>query len=371
MTSTLAGQLILGADKRNPLFTVYEPEEGEREELHVYYGLELLEVVSAERNDPDFKMLVGRLSNAGVSRRVLQQTFHVDPKTIQRWGRALRSHNADELIRVLEGRKANRKLRPEIQAYVRVRWPDLVKDGLYGIGKRLRQEIQRVFKVKLSQETLRPLLRELKRQHASAGGDAGGAIAESFPRSSPNAPDNQGLTSEAREKVCDCVPVAWPAESAKQDLALEAAPQTLWCDHLGMLLFAPVLVAVAQVVQPAQALFKQWLGSLLLGALNIEQTKFLNWADLSRLLGTVVRFPPSAASGVGACGNPGQRRSAGSLQCPGNRGGVSKPVLLRPAHQTLHRPGERAQGVVCGDPVGGQSLAQRFYPHGGRRAALL
>jgi len=52
-----------------------------------------------------------------------------------------------------------------------------------------------------------------------------------------------------------------------------------------------VLVAVAQVVQPAEALFKQWLGSLLLGALNIEQTKFLNWADLSRLLGTLVRFP--------------------------------------------------------------------------------
>jgi hypothetical protein len=294
MTSTLAGQLILGADKRNPLFTVYEQEEGEREELHVYYGLELLEVVSAERNDPDFKMLVGRLSNAGVSRRVLQQTFEVDPKTIQRWGRALRSHNADELIRVWEGRKANRKFRPEIQAYVRVRWPDLVKEGLYGIGKRLRQEIERVFKVKLSQETLRPLLGELKRQPVSsawAGGDAGPAIAEGLPPPSPKAPDNQGLSSEAREKVCDCVPVDRPAESAKPELALEGAPQTLWCDHLGMLLFAPVLVAVAQVVQPAQGLFKQWLGSLLLGALNIEQTKFLNWTDLSRLLGTVVRFP--------------------------------------------------------------------------------
>jgi hypothetical protein len=294
MTSTLAGQLILGADKRNPLFTVYGQVEGEREELHVYYGLELLEVVSAERNDPDFKMLVGRLSNAGVSRRVLQQTFAVDPKTIQRWGRALRSHNAEELIRVLEGRKANRKFRPEIQAYVRVRWPDLVKEGLYGIGKRLRQEIRRVFKVKLSQETLRPLLGELRRQPVStawAGGDAGQAIAEGLPRSSSKAPDNQGLSSEAREKVCDWVPIVWPSESAKPELALAAAPQTLWCDHLGMLLFAPVLVAVAQVVQPAQGLFKQWLGSLLLGALNIEQTKFLNWADLSRLLGTVVRFP--------------------------------------------------------------------------------
>jgi hypothetical protein len=58
-----------------------------------------------------------------------------------------------------------------------------------------------------------------------------------------------------------------------------------------MLLFAPILVAVAQGVDPQEALFKQWLASLLLGALNIEQTKFLNWPDLSRLLGAVVRFP--------------------------------------------------------------------------------
>src|SRR6476646_5566917 len=70
------GQLILGTDKRNALFTVYEWEEDEGEEqLHVYYGLELLEVVPADRNAPSFKMLVGRLYNAGLSRRVLQETF--------------------------------------------------------------------------------------------------------------------------------------------------------------------------------------------------------------------------------------------------------------------------------------------------------
>ena len=85
MTSTFTGQLILGTDKRNPLFTVYIQEEDEEDQLHVYYGLELLEVVSADRNQPSFKMLVGRLCNAGVSLRVLGQTFQSDPKTIQRW----------------------------------------------------------------------------------------------------------------------------------------------------------------------------------------------------------------------------------------------------------------------------------------------
>ena len=64
MSSTYTGQLILGTDKRNPLFTVYSQEEDDQEQLHVYYGLELLEIVSTEPNAPSFKMLVGRLYNA-------------------------------------------------------------------------------------------------------------------------------------------------------------------------------------------------------------------------------------------------------------------------------------------------------------------
>jgi hypothetical protein len=116
MTSILTGQLILGTDQRNPLFTVYGEEQGDEARLHVYYGLELLEVVSADQNAPSFKMLVGRLHNAGVSPRVLQQTFDRDTKTIRRWGRALRSRDAEELVRVLDGRRASRKLSPEIKA---------------------------------------------------------------------------------------------------------------------------------------------------------------------------------------------------------------------------------------------------------------
>jgi transposase len=292
MTSILTGQLILGTDKRNPLFTVYVEEEDDQERLHVYYGLELLEVVSADRNDPSFKMLVGRLHNAGVSLRVLQQTFQSDAKTIQRWGRALRSRDAEQLIRVLEGRRASRKLGPEIKAYVRARWSDLVREGLYGIGKRLRQEIQRIFGVKLSQETLRPLLRELKQEPSSATSpeSSGPTTAEGLPQWGQNASDDQPLSAEVREKTCDYAAAEVEPEPATS-WALEGAPQTLWCDHLGLLVLAPVLVAVARVVDPPQALFKQWLASLFSGALNIEQTKFLNWPDLSRLLGEVVRFP--------------------------------------------------------------------------------
>ena len=323
MSAIATGQLLLGTDKRNPLFTVFSHEEEEEEELHIYYGLELLEVVSGDPNDPNFKMLMGRLYNAGVSARVLQRTFERDPKTIRRWGRALRSGNAQELIRVLEGRRAGRKLTAEIKNYVRVRWPDLAKAGLYGVGKRLRQEIHRVFGVKLTQETLRPLLRELRREPSSATVPAAASseacangserlpqhpqpcpaataaspsrgeqtTAEVLPHRSQAPADNQLVSSKPGEPPCDCAPVKRRPEPVTTDGALAATPQTLWCDHLGILLFASVLVAVARVVDPPQGLFKQWLASLLAGALNIEQTKFLNGPDLCRLLGTVVRFP--------------------------------------------------------------------------------
>ena len=164
----ITGQLLLGTDKRNPLFTIYLDESEER--LLVYYGLELLEVVSAQPQDPNYKLLVGRLYNAGLSVKALEATFQVDRKTMRRWGQALLSGDAKELVRVLEGRQAARKLTVEIQAYVRTRWPDLSAQGTYGISGRLRQEIKRVFGVELSAEALRPLIGTLKKKARQSRG---------------------------------------------------------------------------------------------------------------------------------------------------------------------------------------------------------
>ncbi|MCI0419920.1 MAG: hypothetical protein L0312_11965 [Acidobacteria bacterium] len=364
MTSVL-GQLILGTDKRNPLFTVYA-EEGE-EQLHVYYGLELLEVVSADRNDPNFKMLVGRLYNCGLNLVVLQRTFAVDPKTIQRWGGALRSRDAHHLLRVLAGRRGGRKLTPEIEAYVRVRWPDLSRRGTYGLGKRLRQEIESIFHVKISQETLRPLRGKLKRGEGLSGertsDQAVETTASGLPESSQGGLEGQEVSSTAREMSCGCAPEGSEPKSglACPALRLEAAPQSHWCDHAGVLVFAPMLLAIAQVLDPPEALFKQWLASLLLGALNIEQTKFLNWEDMSRLLGSVVRFP-----------HP-QRQELERVATEASFLALARfnARQIGADTQALHRRAERAGRMVSGDPVGGQSDAQRFHSHRGGTAALL
>mgnify|MGYP001566821115 CR=1 FL=1 len=318
MTTATTGQLILGTDKRNPLFTVYVEEEQEKERLHVYYGLELLEKVSADRDDPNFRMLVGRLSNAGLNRRVLAETFQVDPKTMRKWGRALVCGDAQQMLRGLGGVRARRKVTVEMEAYVRTRWPELTAQRTYGAMVQLCREIHTVFRVKLAPRTLRPIIRGLKggeklAQASSVGSAAppvgapgveAGVEEQTTGRRLPEAPETepapQAVSSAVRESVADSVDggvSSGPPDSAATGAeplaaaALERSPQTLWCDHVGVLMFAPLLVAVAQVLDPPESLFKQWLASLLLGALNIEQTKFLNAEDLERLLGTIVRFP--------------------------------------------------------------------------------
>jgi hypothetical protein len=72
------------------------------------------------------------------------------------------------------------------------------------------------------------------------------------------------------------------------------APATVgFCHHLGVLLFSGVLVGVEKEVAASGWLLKQWLATLLLGAVNLEQTKLLDFEDLRRLLGRTLRslFP--------------------------------------------------------------------------------
>ena len=174
MPDTLDGlQLILGTDKRNPAFCLYT--DATAQALHVYYGLELLEVVPNDRASPAFRLLAARLYNAGLRVATLVALFDLDPKTLRTWGRALRSGDRDWLARVLAGRWGRRKLTPALESYVRQRWPLLRAQGVRDYRQRLRAELERVFGVTVAGETLRPLLRQLR------------AAARSGPTANPGA----------------------------------------------------------------------------------------------------------------------------------------------------------------------------------------
>ena len=66
---------------------------------------------------------------------------------------------------------------------------------------------------------------------------------------------------------------------------------TILCNHVGVLLFASALCSISQALKPESPLMTQWLSCILLGAVNVEQTKYLNWDDLDHMFHHLVRFP--------------------------------------------------------------------------------
>jgi hypothetical protein len=307
-------QLLLGTDKRNPVFAVYQDDSGER--LLVFYGFELIETVNNDSADPAFKLLLARLYNAGIKLSALCDSFQVDPKTIRRWGKALRQGDPAELVRVLEGRGVCHKLTPAVENFARLRWPHLVAERSYGAVGRLLLEIQSVFSMEISRSGLQGLIRVLK------GGPAAeqASLPEEDPPSRlPNPAVGAGLpaqesaeappqTRESGVKSLEETHADKAADGTVQPsvqagtlsgntahsspfFPKDPAQALYWCDHAGVLVFATALAAISQVSPTPQRILAQWTAALLLGAQNIEQTKYLNWEDLELILGQVVRFP--------------------------------------------------------------------------------
>jgi hypothetical protein len=322
-------QLILPTDKRNPCFSLYLDDE--EKNIHVYYGLELLEVVPNDPEHSAYKLLAGRLYNAGLKVAVLEEVFQADRKTIRLWGRALLSRDGELLQRVLLGRQVSRKCTAAVEAYARLRWPQLKAEGCRNYRQKLGQEIQRIFGVRLSGESLRLLLKEIK---DPSGADVN---ASSSPAAATEAKPPEPSVAQIQQEVSTESLLEAPPESvaeeileakspASGELLGEVAPDsqtgekgcsaensssagaeatskssppiwspepgdTYWCDHAGLLWFADGLGQLPGAMHPREPLLAQWMGSVLLGAMNIEQTKYLNWDDLGLLLGSVVRFP--------------------------------------------------------------------------------
>ena len=315
----MLGQMILGLDKRNPLFTVYHDESGEQ--LLVYYGFEIVEIVPDNPESAAYKLMLGRLYNSRIKLSSLCETFQVDPKTLRRWGRALKG-SPEEMVRILEGRTAKRKRTVEVEAFARLRWPDLIAERSYGAVGRLQEEIHAVFGVTISVSGLRTLTRELKQgtppPHTETAVNSEVVLSEESSVVEPAA-DGACLSLageiQKRETCATClvgepVDVSSLSPANLQEIRDISNPPPLantahyspffpkdplggsyWCDHAGVLIFAGVLGAISKVSAIPQQILAQWMAALWLEAQNIERTKFLNWEDLELILGPGVRYP--------------------------------------------------------------------------------
>jgi hypothetical protein len=90
----------------------------EESEFYVYLGVALLERVSASPETIDHKMLIGRLYNGGAKLSLLRERFGHDPRTVKKWGNALKSCDINDITNAFAGRQACVKSTPELIKYV-------------------------------------------------------------------------------------------------------------------------------------------------------------------------------------------------------------------------------------------------------------
>lgn len=277
-------QQILGTDKRNPAITICK--NARTGLLHVFFGGELMEKLPDDRNDPQYKLLLARLFNAGVNAVKLSEVFGPTDKTMRNWGRALKSGDPEKIVRVLAGRGAHRKLTPEIAGFVRNRFPAVYRENPSSYSKQIRAEINDIYGEQLCAETLRPLFREMK-----AGMTAGGKGRQTDCECEPSA---ETLGDHEKSLLQASGPHTGPGSgngdrNRSTVLATPETGTTHFVHHLGVLLFADALLKAGGFCKESGWLAKQWLAMLLLGSVNIEQSKLLDFNGLDLMLGQTLR----------------------------------------------------------------------------------
>ena len=110
-------QLVLGTDHRTHYFEVLR-DAADRTRLLVFFGMALVETIPDDKTDPQYRLLLARLYNAGARPSALHRAFGIDGKTLRRWGAALVSPDHRETARVLFGVDEARHQRALIQKFV-------------------------------------------------------------------------------------------------------------------------------------------------------------------------------------------------------------------------------------------------------------
>jgi hypothetical protein len=170
-------QYLIGVDKRNPYFSVYKDKS--QGEIHIYYGASIFDIVKDKKDNAELKFMLARLYNAGVKVKSLIEHFGYSYPTYKRWGEALKSGDAERIYLTFSGQGGNKKLTPEIISFIIHDFGHVYPRNKSSYSSEIRKNIKDIYKIGLSSESIRPILKSLKEKFHS----------------------KQGLTEEIKKKI--------------------------------------------------------------------------------------------------------------------------------------------------------------------------
>lgn len=283
-------QSILGTDKRNPNITLYQ--EKSKGHLQIYYGAQLLETIPSNRDHINYRAAVGRLYNAGLNRKKLCEVFKVDRKTMQKWGKALHLDDVEEAVKILSGRR-NQKITIEIRSFAEVRYSLIYPRNKYSYSREILNDIYEVYGVHISAESLRQIISTYKKRLASESDERDSSL------SSDSSKDEDSDESEEDEEPIELGSCDIAIASNDKDIGVDnhnTTPSSTNClkqylHHAGILIFSPWLHKINELIENKGYILRQWLAVIFLEAVNIEQSKYLDFDSLSILLGKTSYLP--------------------------------------------------------------------------------
>jgi len=291
-------QSILGTDNKNPYLSIFQEQSSKR--LYIYYGAKLLETVTDDTSHIGLRTAAGRLYNAGLNRKVLSNLFKVDRRTIQSWGSALLNSDPQEALRILSGRR-NRKMTPEIIQFVRVRFFSIYPENRYSYSKQIVKELKDVFQCHICSETIRPLLSQYKDEMLNIKNDK--------KQSEGSDKDQQRHASLECEKSTvdrnsiELNDLSLTSNCNNRNGDVSGVQHQLFIHHAGICLFALYITQIGEVFGTFGSIVKQWLCMFFLEAVNIEQSKYLDFNSLSHLIGKTNRNSGHQRSELNAIAN--------------------------------------------------------------------
>jgi hypothetical protein len=273
-------QSIIGTDKKNPLLSVCRVQY--TKELQIYFGTQLLETIPSDRKHINFRAAVGRLYNAGLSRKKLQEVFKVDRKTMQRWGQALLMKDGEEAVRILSGR-GRQKITIEIRRFIEVRYSFIYERNRCSYNKEIREEVLAAYDLDLSSESVRKVIKLYKQRLASEGKER-----EEFLGLSDTTEDSEDDDEEEdnhiREPQGDASISNKSSNLGIPTMAPSGESTLIHIHHAGILIFSYWIQKIDTLLTDSRRILSQWLCAILLEKVNIEQTKFLDFNSLSFIL---------------------------------------------------------------------------------------
>ena len=336
-------QLLLPCNGSLDITIVERINSTDDKELSLYIGLAEVERIPFDRDHILFKMLLGRMYNCNYKLDDLVKKFGPSHKTIRLWGKALLSSDLDYIRKVFAGHENKRKITPEIDGFIRGTF-NAIKGNVKNFSQVIISEIGKRYNKEISRESLRIIFNDERNSNTdnpSSSADKSTAdkinsvVNEKLaPSENPNNheivknckfppcsatcindcldesssvncsteiavlsdSDLVDCSNEKRENICDIpeasgsnipLPPKYFPLSGLPLTRLDEWTEPVLLNHCGLILFSHLMDKVFP--EESFVLQKQWLSQILLGMINIEQSKHLSHESLAKLIGKTIK----------------------------------------------------------------------------------